>query len=543
MSVIVVNQRPPREGWVNVAKLGANGRDMYPMPGKVLTFSQGLINPAVSYTVTLKVWAAPASSSQVSGAVIIQGRAYEIGLRAWQTITHAVDTTRPLVITIPSVEYANTLFTLTATDRTIDDANQRPVDVLALDAYVPHPTNALVWDRDRWNRAAFNETIPAPGTLVWDRGRWDRAAWYDETLTHAWRSLLGPTRKVTARRGVSATGPVLKAEAGTLTIEATEDLDPRGIGMVVGTPVRLYHWQRLTSIWVGYVSDIKVTPLKGGGASALITCVDDVAKLAGITRYGARPDGGGPETWRARLTRLTNGLMNCPVSVQATSDEPVCPTVWETSYASHIDALVASTGGAWYASRYGGLRVYATLPAPGTPEIILTDTHADDAAPGFVWHYTQGVAEWQSSALISSIEATTHDASSDPATGEWSANDVTVTVTDATTSAAWAGAKASVDLLTPSTGTATEDAARRLLSRVSTAPLLDKVTVIHTRPGNRGDRLRAALHRASYIDPLQAVTAVQRGERTAMLIAAVEHTMTPETWETRLTLTPAERTK
>lgn len=539
MSITIVANQPSPTGWTNIDHLGANAQDMYPVEGRGLTYVEELVNPARSYRVTLTVWAAPQDPTSPSLTVLIQGRAYLVAARSWQTLTHDVDPLRPLKIEIAAVAYANTRYTLTATDVSLG-ARPEPWEMLALDALVPIETSALVWDRDRWDRASFNEDAPAPGTLIWGSGQWDRAYWYDQAATSAWRSILGPCTRITSRRGMGATGPVLTAEAGTLQIEATEDLDPRGLGMVVGTPVRLYLWTDRTPIWTGRISDISITPIKGGGANVKIQCVDDIAALAAITRYGARPDGGGTETWRQRLARLATSAPGIPLTAAVSSQAPICPTVWETSLAHHIDALVATTGGAWWARRDSGANIYATLPDPTTPDLTLTDTHDDDATPGAVWYYTAGDSAWQTGQIITAIEATTHDAAQNTQTGEWNAADTTVVVTDPTTSAAWSGATARVDLVTPSAGSATRDAATRLLRRAAAAPLLQSATVTHTHP--RASDPAQAMRLAARLDPLTSCMAVARAERTLSLIAAITHTLTPTSWQTSLDLTPTERT-
>ena len=482
---------------------------------------------------TLDIWI---DTPSATGSVVIQGRSWTVHPRQWGTIRETLDPTRPVIIDITGVTAADARVRIHTTTTLPVDA--RPHDVLALEAYCPIPTAALVWDRDRWDRAAWQTTRAVPGTLVWDYGRWDKRYWYDQTLTMAWTPILGPTTRLTTSRGIQGEGPVLTAQAGHLTIEAT-GLDPRALGISYATPIRLYHWPTQTEIFTGTVSDVRTTPHKNGPATIQITAADAVARLAGTTRYGARPDSGGEETWRQRLARLMASVPQVAYTTRTTSTAPVCPTVWETSLANHIDALVATTGGAWCARRDTGIDVWATLPDTA-PALTLTDTHNDDALTPTVLHYSAGPATWSSAALISAIEATTHTAAPDDA-GEWRAADRTITVTNPTTTAAWRGATAKVDMLAPATAGAHETAARRLLRRATTTPTLASATIpiVSARTAPATHAARMAL--AAALDPLTPVIASQAGERARALIARVTHTITPHTWTTTTDLTPNQK--
>ena len=227
--------------------------------------------------------------------------------------------------------------------------------------------------------------------------------------------------------------------------------------MAWGTPIRLYHWPTATLIWTGWVTDLATTPAKTGRGSTTITASDAVARLVAVTRYGARPEGGRTETWRQRLARLmTSAPAGLEYTVRTTSETEVCPTVWETDLASHLDALVATTGGAWTVTRDGRIEVWATLPDQA-PALTLTDTLdlPDDGTEAIA--YTAGPSTWTAARVIAGIEATTHDAAPDEQ-GEWRAADTTVTVTDTTSTASWGGMSVRVDLMTPSQGTATTEA-------------------------------------------------------------------------------------
>lgn len=453
------------------------------------------------------------------------------------TVSQTVDAAQPVTLALSNWQSGDVTVTVTTPDDIPD--NPEPCDVLALDVWAPVPTQALRWDLDRWDRALWDTPRPLPGALVWDTGVWGGARWWDTSQDTWWAAILGPSTTVTTRRGMSASGPVLKADAGTLSVTATDNLDPRALGLVYGAPIRLYHWPTRTAIWTGYVTDVTITPIKDGGYTVALDAADDVAQVVAVTRYGARSDSGGPETWHERLARLMASAPTVPVTVAADSSAMICPTVWETSLAAHLDALVASTGGWWTGNRWGGITIAAT-PPDTSPVALLTDQA--DAVPGRAWRYTAGPSSWSSSKLIAALKATTHTAAPDDK-GEWRATDQTWTVTDPSTTAAWGGTTAAVDLLTPDEAT-TRVAAARLLRRATDAPPLTSATIRpvsrRTRPVSRRtrpDEQAADMADAAALDPGQPVATRARDETGAALIAAVAHTITPTTWTTDLTLT------
>ena len=526
--MITVSTTSAPEGWKGYTS--TSGTTMYGA-GSAMRWTAPT-DSRLKYRVTFKVYARPATGSTIS--LQVQSKVYTLTPAKWQTITHDVEPGRPLVATVTGATTLTASTTLQVVNRVLP-ARPAPADILAIDAYLPATTTAMRWNLDRWNRSSWNDVKPVDGTMRWNTDKWNRAAWYEPSQTHAWQSIIDPVTRVVARRGITATGPVLKAEAGTLTITATQDLDPRRLGMVIGTPVRCYLWASSTPVWSGQVADITVEPLKDGGATVTIVAVDAVSRLASITRYGARPDHGRTETWRQRLARLMTSAPGIDYQVAATSDTPVVPTVWETSLASHIDALVATTGGAWYADRDEGISVYATLPTP-SPSMILTDTHDDDGNPVPVWHYTDGPASWSASQLIAAIDATTHDAALNTENQQWNAADTKITVSNATTATAWGGATVSVDMLALSTGDSLETSARRLLRRATTAPLMTSARLIPT-----GSNLTSPLSKmraCASLDPLTVVSARQRDESGDVYVAGITHDITPTSWQTDITLTP-----
>ncbi|MDK9657918.1 hypothetical protein FAM15407_001496 [Propionibacterium freudenreichii] len=528
MGTRVMDERAIPDQWTGVAS--HTDETITADAGGVLSTVIGWLRPGRPHTVKVTVESFDLDAAEPI-SVVIQGTARELIAGIGGQASAAVDTTRPVTVALTNAGTVSVRITVTTTDTV--PPNPRPADVLALDVWAPVPTQAMRWDLDRWDRTVWQTPAVAAGTLVWDRGRWGQAAWWDTELDATWTPILGPATSVTCRRGIAATGPVLKAQAGTLTVTAGKDLDPRRLGITVGAPIRLYHWPTRTALWLGSVSDVTLTPDKDGTTTVEISAADDVARLVAIKRSGARPDGGGPETWADRLARL----MGSAPDITATCPDPggglVCPTVWETSLAAHLDALVASSGGWWTGNRWGGITIAARLPTDA-PTMTLTDTLPGPGI-GKTWAYTAGPSAWQASALISSITGTTHNAAPDDK-GEWRADDQAQTVTDHTTATAWTGTSATVDLLATSPADATA-ALTRLLARATDAPPLASATIRPVSRATKGSAQAGDMTAAAGIDPGQSAITVAAGEQGIAMIAAVAHTITPLTWTTDLTLT------
>lgn len=518
--------------WSGVLTTAGDGT-MTTDTSKTLATTIERVRPIPGHHLTITTTIAAAIGT--TGAILVQGHLTTITSGLATTVAHDVDPLRPLTIQLTNVAAATVHLELTAPDDVPDHAE--PWQVLALDVMAPIATDALQWDAGRWDRAAWDSAAPVPGTLVWDSGQWDAAYWYDSTVTQAWTSILGPCTTISTRRGVATTGPILTAQTGTLSLQAI-DLDPRALGIVYGAPIRLYHWPSRAPIFTGYVSGIAVIPLKAGGSTCTIDAVDDVAPLATITRYGARPTGGGNEPWDARIARLMVSAPDMAYEIAGSTTELVCPTVWETSLANHLDACIATSGGAWWARRAGGIIVAANLPND-LPALVLTDNPATHHS-ATCWHYHDGAASWSTAALTSQIEATNHTAEPDE-TGDWKATDTTITVTETTTAAAWGGAAARVDLMATDPTTATI-AARRLLRRASTTPTMTTAVTDHVNHRRPRPTQAARMLAAAQLDPLTPVTAAQRGETARALVAAVAHAITPTAWTTTTDLTQKETT-
>lgn len=457
------------------------------------------------------------------------------------------------------------VFSVVVEDATVLPDRARPCDVVSVQALIPVVgVEAARFGRDRFGSARLTEGRVGGLVGVFGRSMFGVCRFWSATTTD-WQDITRPVTALATVRGVSATGPVLASQVGTLTVDALDALDPRQTGLHHGTAVRLLHWPTRTVLFSGTVSAIKVTPQPPTSRHAYsveLTAADTTAHLASQTRHGAKADGGdGSEAWTLRIARLMASAPQVGVDVTGESSILMCPTVWETSLARHLDAACASVGGAWMVTRDGRVQVTPTIPthqdppswaassgswqgeagawlAPGRPTpawgLTLTD-EAPTRLDAGQWSYTGLDASWASGDVVSEIQATNHPAAL--VEGAWQAADQEVTVTDASTTAAWAGTSATVDLTVAAD---TAGAAARLLRRATDQPTPRTVTLRPAHPAGPPDRARL-MAMATLLDPLQPLTVRARGDTHHMLTTSVTHTITPHDWTTTLALTP-ERT-
>ena len=440
----------------------------------------------------------------------------------------------PLVLTVSGSTNGYLSMSLYTKDPRATSGN--PYDVTALDVWAPANRDALKWDQGRWDRDTWDKPQPKGGTFTWDNGHWDMSRWYDENDNEGWASIIGPCTSIKTVRGINTTGPILAAQVGTLTATA-RNLDPRALGITYGARIRLYHWPTRAPIFEGNISDIETSPDKENTLTTTLTAVDAVSQLANTTRYGAKPDTGTNETWRQRLSRLMTST-SVPYTVESSTDTPVCPTVWETSLAAHLDALTATVAGGWYVTRNNKVSISALVTKAAA--LTLSDTYDPPQTAGRAWYYTDAAAQWKASSLAATVEATTHNATKDAA-GAWKANDVTASASNPTTAAAYGGMTVKVDVMTPPDVPTIQAAAQKLLRRAQTVPTLGSVTLRPVSALTTPTTQQKDMADASSLDPLTPCLAVQRDETALELIAQVTHEISPNTWTTQLTLTPLEQ--
>lgn len=511
-----------------------NGRLQFQLTGSSLEVSVNHLAPGHRITVILAV-----SSTQLGTTVVIRAGDHARRYPASPRYDYiATVTTGPTLTLEVSGLRSGVIERLDIIDKTPISEFPTPRDVLSLQALYPMPgATGLRWNQHRWNREAWTTGGDRPSTLIWDRYAWDTRAWEkSETVTDYWQDITAPVTDMSITRGVQATGPALTARVGTLTIRAIDALSPRATGIHHGTPVKLIHWPTRTPIYTGIITDLTVTPHKPGGRikyEVEFTCSDTVARLAAITRYGAKADGGGgSETLRARLERLISSAPGLEYAIDSTDAAArMCPTVWETSLAKHIDALTASVVGSWSVTRTGVVSILVNRPT--VPSLTFTDAMDTDTSRG-VWSYTAIANEWTASDSIAHVTITNHNAGRDE-NGEWRAEDLEVTVSDPTAADVWGGTTVSID--TTLAGNVLEATARRYLTAANQEPTPSRITLAPAHkhgPANRNTLMR----QASRLDPITAATVEFRGDSTPVLITQVTHTITPTTWTTTLDLAP-----
>lgn len=512
----------------------ARERLQFQLTGASLACTIDHLAPGHRITVILAV-----SSTQLGTTVVIRAGDHARRYPASPRYDYiATVTTGPTLTLEVSGLRSGVIERLDIIDKTPISEFPTPRDVLSLQARYPmHGANGLRWNHHRWDREAWTTGGDRPSTLIWDRYAWDTRAWEkSETVTDYWQDITAPVTDMSITRGVQATGPALTARVGTLTIRAIDALSPRATGIHHGTPVKLIHWPTRTPIYTGIITDLTVTPHKPGGRikyEVEFTCSDTVARLAAITRYGAKAGvGDGSETLRARLERLIASAPGLEYAIDSTDAAArMCPTVWETSLAKHIDALTASVVGSWSVTRTGVVSILVNRPT--VPSLTFTDAMDTDTSRG-VWSYTAIANEWTASDSIAHVTITNHNAGRDE-NGEWRAEDLEVTVSDPTAADVWGGTTVSID--TTLAGNVLEATARRYLTAANPEPTPSRITLAPAHkhgPANRNTLMR----QASRLDPITAATVEFRGDSTPVLITQVTHTITPTTWTTTLDLAP-----
>lgn len=426
---------------------------------------------------------------------------------------------------------------LTITDDTPIPDNPRPCDVLSLQAYYPLPGFfGLRWNTDRWNRASWTRGATMTWAMVWNSTAWDTRTWNSgETNVSQWQDITGPCTDISVTRGVTTTGPAMAAAVGTLTARAINALSPRATGLHHGTPIRLIHWPTRSLVFTGVITDLTITPHKPGSRidyEVSLTASDNVARLAAITRYGAKADGvDGSEPWAARLARLIKSAPELTYQVHDTATQIMAPVVWETSLARHLDALMASVLGSWTVARDGTVSI--RVRRPRTPALTLTDADRSSLSER-IWSYTDLNVAWSAADTIAHVTLSNHGAKYDTAQHEWEADDADTTVSDPTAANAWGGAAVNIDTTLLSRDV--ETVARRYLATTTGDPMPSSVALVAAHDAGPTDRA-AHMAAAATLDPITAVAIEWRGEDAPALITQVAHVITPTTWKTSLTLT------
>jgi hypothetical protein len=451
-----------------------------------------------------------------------------------QTITATVTVGHELQCTLSGFGEL-TICGVTLTDAATVPDQPVPGQVLALFGFLPIlGLETFRLGTSRLGRDALTAGVSPTSVFVLGRDKLGTVRLVKPADTYEWRDLLPDATAVETTRGVSAAGPILTAQVGTLTATAWDAWDPRATGLHHGTEIHLIHWPTRTRAFTGIVTDIKTTPQRPDARHSYqsqITASDAVAILASTTRHGAKGSTtDGTETWTARIASLMAST-TVPYKIASTSTATMCPTVWETSLAKHLDAACASVAGAWNLNPHGIAIIRATLPTDD-PSITLTDTQTTDLNND-VWSYTAIDDAWAASDAITRIEATTHTAALDDYS-TWQSDDTTTTVENATGIYTWGGSSTTVDLTVPALNLTA--AATRLLRRVPDAPAPATVTLAPAHTHGPADRAQH-MARAAALDILDVAEVTRRSETSTVLITTIAHTITPTAWTTTLGLT------
>lgn len=471
----------------------------------------GLV-PGHVVTVRARVW------FDTAGALIVGLERRDIPAKEWTTI--AITTTvhaGTLPVRMIGPTLAGMIDTY-LTDQTDLGPHPRPCDVLSLQAVHPTPAGDI--------SEALSET-------------YDRGALFDIT---DWDAPVSPgallhdvTRAVTSmsiRRGVSASGPALSAEVGTLTVRARNGLHPYELGLNPGALMILYHWPTREPVFTGDVTDLALEYDKRGGYTVELVANDAVAPLAATTRYGARPENGqNSEPWADRVHRLMKSAPQVAYKIHDPSVYFQFMTVWETSLANYLDATVNSAAGYWIVDRDNTVHIHGSRPTL-PPLFEVTDAAPTNAAARR-WSYTAAALQWRYSERITALTVTNHPAKMEE--GRLSADDSTTTIKAETSlpgSTAYADITVSPGMIRPAITALLEQLAYPSITRFSP----HDVTLYAAAPSvsDPGPLMAAA----ATFDPMTAVTSTANGHSIRALIRAVEHDITPSTWKSTLHLLP-----
>lgn len=414
-------------------------------------------------------------------------------------------------------------------------ADATPAQVLSLQAYFPlRGLEGFRLDSSRLGRAALTKGLTSPAAFTLNRDVLNSQRLYYKAANVAWQDITAAVTSLQVTRGISATGPVYTAQAGTLTARALDALDPRETGLTYGAPIMLIHWPSRTRLFTGTVSGIELNRQPPGSKhsyTVTFTISDAVRRLSSTKRYGARAEGGdGSETWNDRIIRLMKSAPEVAYRVASTTYQRMCATVWETSLAKHLDAAAASVTGSWTVNRDGTVTISAARPAASN--LVFSDVQKSDG--NAIYAYTAIETSWNSTDVVSRVDATNHSAH--VTDGEWRADDKTLTISEETFSQTWAGAAASVDLTCVSEDAA-RAAARALIDKASDVPTPQEITLrpAHAYGPANSSALMAAV---STLDPLTPARVENRGDTARVIITEVSHSITASEWETRVRFSP-----
>lgn len=414
-----------------------------------------------------------------------------------------------------------------------DDAT--PAQVLSLHVLFPiRGVTGFRLDRSRLGLDALTRGIAPPEAFTLNRDRLNARRLFAQAANSAWQDITAPVTSLQITRGISATGPVYAAQAGVLTFSALDALDPRETGLTYGSPVTLIHWPSRTRLFTGTVTGIELTRQPPGSEhsyTVIYTVSDAVKRIASIKRYGARSEGGdGTETWNDRIIRLMRSAPEISYRIASTTYQRMCPTVWETSLAKHLDAATASVTGSWTCNRDNTITISAARP--GASALIFSDVKPSNGTDIFA--YTAVETSWATDDIVSAVDATNHAASIQD--GEWRAQDETITISEETYAQTWAGTAVSVDL-TCATTDAARSAARALIDKASDTLTPQSVTIrpAHAYGPANSTRLMAL---AASLDPLTPARVENRSDVHRVIITQIAHQITPGDWQTKVSFSP-----
>ncbi|ALD74582.1 hypothetical protein [Trueperella pyogenes] len=497
---------------------GSKTGDLYQTDGSQFAATLDPLDDHRTHTITLTLQGGLITSSSVSIAV-----QNEVKMTYSRTgsLTFTVDPKRPVKIAVSG--YSGRL----AISLTSSGNNAGP-HRLAVLAYIPRPEYvSAILDACRLDQF----TLPDPATVLpWfrlDESYLDHGVLEETPNLLSWRNIIDPATEIEITRGISYNGMTGKGETGILTMRIYNALDPRASGLIRGTQIIVQDTTTRTPLFTGAITATSSRPAKDGSYTVTITAADRGYQLAQTTKYqDTRPS---PTDW---ITAANSLLKDHPATITgSTLNRPqIGSVVREASLTEYLDMVCATVGATWWINRYGAIEIHSAVSAIEECELVA-DTPSHTALP--VLSLSDADAEFDTSNVISHIEATNHEAEKEP--DGWQDHTRTVRATSTTNLATYGDNRITID-----TVAAQADALETLLNAYVTQYSPNQVInrAVVTPWAERHHIARdEEITTIVGLDIMTAVATSYRGESATQHITAITHRISPETWQTSLNLT------
>lgn len=236
-----------------------------------------------------------------------------------------------------------------------DRSNPVPYDLIGMDLLTPNIAPGFIIGKSRIGQEPLGKLQPTFGAFIIGESRIDETHLPIILPPYSWKDILGPGLSLSFRVGANKGSTLLPvAQAGSAIIEI-KDLDPRQTILRVGLKCRIYHRLTRRTLFTGTLKSFSMEPAKWPKQHDIATLefADNVARLAGIKRYGVRTNA--PDALEARLEKLLSGtgLKWKILEGETPVANALGATVMESNLAEYLDMTCATIGGAWWVTPDG----------------------------------------------------------------------------------------------------------------------------------------------------------------------------------------------